>query len=171
MVTRRSREHTKILRQSIVSSAKLRGMTSSDIVALLSEEGVVNPLTDEPWSITTINNDLREIEERWKTEMLRDVSEHRSRVLAELNEVKMASWKTGKLSLVLRAIDQEVGLLGLNELERMGVEIALTNLLKSLPKEFADELKSAIRKKVLNQKKSLKDNNLIPFNKDRATKA
>ena len=170
MVNRRSKEHTRVLRQSIVSSAKLRGMTSADIVSFLAEQGVVNPVTEEPWSITTINNDLRDIEERWKEEMLRDVSDHRARVLAEINEAKQAAWKSGKLSLVLRAIDQEVGLLGLNELERMGVEIALTNLLKSLPKEFADELKAAIRKKISGHKKSLKSSKLIPFDKDRLSK-
>ncbi len=49
----------------------------------------------------------------------------------------------------------------------MGVEIALANLLKALPKQIADELKEVIRRKVMDKKKSLKSSKLIPFDKDR----
>ena len=162
MVLRRSEEHTRILRQKVVSSAKLRGMTSADIVVFLTEQGIVNPRTEEPWSVTTINNDINFLEDKWREEMFKNITDHRSRILAEIGEAKRAAWKTGKLSLVLRAIEQEVNLLGLNELERMSTEIALANLFKGFPKEIADQLKGLLVKRVHEKKKQLTSLNYKP---------
>lgn len=153
MALRRLDEHVILLRQSIVSSARARGMTIAAITSLLSEKGVLNPRTEVPYSSQTIGKDIREIEERWREKMLVDVFDHRARVLAELREVKTAGWSTGKHSIILRAIEQEVNLLGLNELERMGIEIALANLLKGFPREVADQLKALLAKKVQEGKK------------------
>lgn len=136
------------MRQNIVSSARARGLTVAAITALLADKEVLNPRTEAPYSQATIAKDIHIIEQRWKDEMLENVTSHRARVLAELREVKIAGWTTGKHSIVLRAIEQEVNLLGLNELERMGVEIALANLLKGFPQEIADKLKILLAKKV-----------------------
>lgn len=166
----RSDEHLAAMRRKSVSSARLRGMTCEQIVAILSEQGIINPRTNEPWSATTIAKDLKVIEEGWREETFRAISEHRARVLAEIQEVKRSAWMAGKHSIVLRAIDQEVGLLGLNELERMGVEIALANLLKGFPKEIADQLKSILAKKVAEKKKAKKldiSTNIIDINRSK----
>lgn len=152
----RSDEHLMAMRRKAVSTARLRGMTCEQIAGLLAEQGITNPRTEEPWSISTINKDLKAIEEEWKEETFKGISDHRARVLAEIQEVKRSAWMAGKHSIVLRAIDQEVGLLGLNELERMGVEIALANLLKGFPKEIADQLKAILAKKVAEKKKQKK---------------
>ena len=165
MALRRSDEHTRVLRQSVVSSAKLRGMTSQEIVDFLVEKEIVNPRTGKPWSISTINGDVKEQENIWRNEMYANISDHRARVLAELRETKKAAWQGGKLSLVLRSIQQEVDLLGLNELERMGVEIALANLFKGFPKEIADELKKLLAARVQKGKHAKQGSNLIEMKK------
>jgi len=165
LATRRSDEHTRILRQSIVSSARLRGLSISDIYALFAKESIINPRTNEPWSMATIQNDLRELENQWKEEAMKNTADHRARVLAEIKEAKASAWKTGKLSLVLRAIQQEVDLLGLNELERMGVEIALANLLKGLPPEIADNLRAALSKRVAERKNLARSGKVIELNR------
>lgn len=149
---RRSIEHARILRQKIVSSAKLRGFTNEEITQLLAEKGVTNPRTGDPYTIQTVAKDINELEGRWMSDMLSDVSSHRSRVLAELRETKAAAWKAGNFNIILRAIDQEAKLLGLNELERMNVEIALANLFKGFPEEVAEKLKGLVAKKVLEKK-------------------
>ena len=161
MSLRRSDEHTRILRQRIVSSCRCRGMNSEETQTFLAEKGVINPRTQSPFSLGTINGDLKEIEARWMDEMMMNISFHRSRVLAELRETKAAAWKAGQLSIVLRSIDQEVALLGLNELERMGVEIALANLFRGFPKEVADQLKEILAKKVSDNKRVDKGKKLI----------
>jgi len=141
-------------------------MKSADIAVFLSEEGVTNPRTKQPYSVQTINKDLKDIEARWMDEMLVNVTDHRSRVLAELGEVKAAAWKTGKLSVVLRAMDQEVNLLGLNELDRLAVEMNLANILKGLPPELASQLRKMISSKVAERKKlkNVSNNKVIPLN-------
>ena len=148
MALRRTDEHIMLMRQNIVASSRARGMTIAAITSLLAEKGVINPRTEAPYCQQTISQDIKKIEERWKDNMMMNISDHRSRVLAELREVKSAGWSVGKLSVVLRSIEQEVNLLGLNELERIGVEIALVNLLKGFPKEIADQLKVLLAKKV-----------------------
>ena len=153
MAIRRSDEHIILMRQNIVASARARGMTIGAITSMLAEQGVLNPRTKAPYSSQTISADIRQIEERWKDNMMMNISDHRSRVLAELREAKTAAWSTGQISLVLRALQQETDLLGLNELERMGIEIALANLLKGFPKEIADQLKVLLAKKVQEGKK------------------
>lgn len=158
---RPSEEHTRVLRQRIVSSARLRGLKIADIVDLLEKEGIVNPRTGTPWCAATISKDIKCVAGEWKQEMLADISDHRARVLAEINEVKRSAWKTGKHAIVLRAIEQEVNLLGLNELERMGVEIALANLLKGIPAEVADALKKRLAKRISDQKKMAGKANVI----------
>jgi len=138
-------------------------MSAEETQAFLSEKEVINPITKQPFALSTISNDIKDIEERWMDEMMNNISHHRSRVLAELRETKSAAWKAGQLSIVLRAIDQEVQLLGLNELERMGIEIALANLFRGFPKEIADQLKEILAKKVKDNKSNKKNQNLIPM--------
>jgi len=157
---RRSDEHVRVLRQKFVSNMKLRGYKAEEIAALLAEEGIINPITGEPFAVNTINKDLKIIEEEWRDEMMSSISGHRARVLAELQEVKRAAWKTKKLQIILTSIEKEINLLGLNELERMGVEIALANLLKGFPKKIADDLKEILAKKIADRKNVKK----IPHN-------
>lgn len=153
MALRRSDEHIILMRQNIVASCRARGMTIAAITSKLADKGVLNPRTKAPYASITISKDIKQIEDRWKDNMMMNISDHRSRVLAELREVKSAAWGVGQLSIVLRSIEQEVNLLGLNELERIGVEIALANLLKGFPKEIADQLKVLLAKKVQEGKK------------------
>jgi len=151
MAIKRSEEHLIILRRRAVSQAKVRGMTNAQIVVWLEEEGLVNPDTLQPYSLQTISSDLRAIEAGWEEDMMRDVTTHRARVLAEFSEVKNAAWKAGKLDTVLRSLDGEIKLLGLNELERMGTEIALANLLKGLPPEVVKAVRVKLAKRIENK--------------------
>jgi len=142
----------QLQRRRIVSSARLRGMTLNQIHQLLIDKGVTNTHLGRPWSVSVVSKDLKVLEEQWREEMMAEISSHRARILAEIKETKTAAWRAGKLSLVLKAINQEVDLLGLNELDRMSVEISLANLFKGFPKEVADQLKSILAKKVGDKK-------------------
>lgn len=148
----KSRNHIKALRRKIVSSSKARGMSDADIAVLLEEEEVLNPDTGEPYSVSTIAADSKIIEDEWQETMMQDITLHRARVLAELRELKASAWNAGKLSIVSRAIDQEVDLLGLNKLERLSLEIAIANLFKGMPKEIAEQLKGVLSEKVAEKK-------------------
>jgi len=151
----RTEDHIRILRRSFVGKAMARGMTLSDIQAFLVDNEIFNPNTNEPWSNAIICQDMEFFNSAWKDEALKNISDHRARILAELREIKKSAWAAGKHSTVLNAIDKEVKLLGLNELERLGVEIALANLLKGFPVEIADQLKELLAKKVSERQKKI----------------
>jgi len=152
MPLKTSQEHIQSLRRKVVGSAVIKGLTASEIAVRLEEDGLLNPDTEQPFSIRTINQDIAAIEEAWHDEMLTDISEHRARVLAEIRELKSSAWGIGKLTIVSRAIEQEVSLLGLNKLERMGVEVALANLFKGMPKEVSSQLRKLLTEKVADRK-------------------
>lgn len=155
MTLKRSKEHLVVLRRKAVSKAKLHGQSNDQIVIWLEEEGIINPDTNQPWSVQTISNDLKEIERSWEDVMFRDITTHRARVMAEFGEVKSAAWKAGKLDTVIRAIKGEIDLLGLNELERMGTEIALANLLKGLPEKLSKIVRTQLTDRIAKKKASL----------------
>lgn len=148
----RTDKHFVLLRRKIVASAKIRGLSAEETVNFLTEKELVNPSSGEPFSIATIYDDLKFIEEAWQREMLSSVGTHRARVMAELGEVKASAWKTGKLNIVLQALEKEVSLLGLNELERIGTEIALANLLRGLPDKLASSVKNMLTERLAQKK-------------------
>ncbi len=153
MPLKRAQEHIVTLRRKAVSEARLRGMTLEEIAIWLENEELVNPETKKPYSVSTISKDLAYIEGQWNDEVMAGTDNHRARVLAQLGHVKKAAWKAGKLDTVLRAIGREVDLLGLNELDRMGVEIALMQILKGLPEGIAGNLKKIMSQKLLERKR------------------
>lgn len=163
----RTEDHIRILRRNFVGKAMARGMALSDIQAFLIENDILNPNTEQPWSDPIIAQDMAFFNCLWKDEVLKNISDHRARVLAEIREVKKSAWSAGKHATILQAIDREVKLLGLNELERLGVEIALANLLKGFPAEIADQLKEVLAKKVSDRQKKIenKPNKVIDLNR------
>lgn len=101
-------------RRELISSARLRGATYSQIEALLIESGFKNPSRGKPWSRGIIADDLKVCRDEWMANAAADIKEHYSRVLAELAEVKRAAWAAGERDVVLRAISQECKMLGFN---------------------------------------------------------
>lgn len=100
--------------------------------------GIVNPETNEAYSLTTICNDVHELEQFWLSEARRDVVEHRGRVLAELRAVILMAWgmvAEGKMyaggKLILEALKQQRLVLGLDapaKVQNYNLDIPLTEL-------------------------------------------
>lgn len=98
-------------RRENVARLRLQGKTHREIIAALGD----NPKTKRPWSLGVINKDLQAIHAAWKASAVADIAEHKARVLAELSEVKRAAWEAKDLANLLRALQQETRLLGLDE--------------------------------------------------------
>lgn len=99
-------------RRELVARARLRGATQREIVEGLALANCLNPDTNEPWSLGTINSDLKALQAEWRRESKKAVDHHKARQLAELNEAKRQAWHDNDLQSVLRAIGQEMDLLG-----------------------------------------------------------
>lgn len=105
-------------RREMVARARLRGATQREIVAALphieADQGgpCINPETGEPWSLGTINSDIKALQSQWRREAKKVTEHHKARQLAELQEAKRQAWHDNDLQSVLRAIGQEMDLLG-----------------------------------------------------------
>ncbi len=108
---------TVLDRRRHVASLCLRGMTQREIQKALAQEPINldNPKNGQPWSVGTVNSDLKAIEAEWMKLAIDSLEQHKARRLAELAEVKRAAWAANDLDKVLRAIQQERDLLGLDK--------------------------------------------------------
>lgn len=99
-------------RRRNIASLRLRGMTQREIEQNLPRLKIVNPRKGKPWSLGTINKDLQAIHEEWVKEATRAIAEHKANLLAELRELKRAAWAEKDYQAILRAIDKECKILG-----------------------------------------------------------
>lgn len=105
-------------RRRRVARLRLRGLTQREIMAGLAEQGILNPDTGAAYELGTINRDLKAIEAEWKSEAVGDIAQHKGNHLAELKETRRVAWadkKGPKLFYVLKSLEQEARVLGLDD--------------------------------------------------------
>lgn len=122
-------------RRNRVAFLMVRGFSERRIAALLAE-GVLdkrgniqhqflNPKTKEPFSNTTIHNDIVKIRDEWRKENMASVEEHQARQMQEIQTVKELAWTKQDPTLALRAIDLEMKLLGTNAPRRIDMNVSI----------------------------------------------
>lgn len=97
-------------RREDVARYRLRGWTQRQIAEQLNV------------SVATVNRDLAFLQDEWRAAALATIEEHKTRVLAELAEVKRRAHAADNLSAVTQALKLEVELLGLNEPVKSNVD-------------------------------------------------
>lgn len=106
------------LRRERVAQLRLRGLSSREIAETLAKgnkDGVgkiVNPESGEPYSHTTIQNDLKALKISWQESYNIATDEHAARQLTEIAEIKRLAWSQKDGRLALSAIEKEMKLLG-----------------------------------------------------------
>ncbi len=105
-------------RREAVARLRLKGNTQREICIKLAEEGIVNPETDEPWTVGTICTDLKALEKIWKQNAINHIAEKKGQMFAEYEEIKRVAWKEKDFNAILRACKQQCELLGLNAPEK-----------------------------------------------------
>jgi len=110
-------------RRQLVASLLLRvpGITQRQVCDHLAEQGVVNPSTNESYSLGTINNDIQSLRDEWRKHAAEEVAERKARILAELDELRRAAWGCGDLDVLLKIQKREADLLGLDAPQRQEV--------------------------------------------------
>lgn len=108
-------------RQEIVATLTARRYTQREIVAAMSTRPkrgedsryfFLNPESNEPWSLATVNGDLKAIRARWQAEAQKSFGERQAELLAEIKEVRKRGWQKDEMGTVQRSIDQEAGIFG-----------------------------------------------------------
>jgi DNA-binding transcriptional MerR regulator len=113
-----------IHRRELVGRFRLQGLSMREIAKALSAFASTDPLTGateypfrnpdtgEPLNVATIKSDLDKLKDAWKKSSEITTDQHMARQLAELQEVKRLGFAKNNLQAVLRAIEDEMKLLG-----------------------------------------------------------
>jgi len=103
-------------RQLEVERLRVQGYTIREIAELLAkpvdEGGLRNPETGEPFSKSTIGNDVQEIAARWSEMLDASILENRGREVRELRLARQMAWRRGDLTEIRLSVAQEAKLLG-----------------------------------------------------------
>jgi hypothetical protein len=121
------------LRRLRISQLLVRHLTQREIHAALEQQQFFNPETKKPWSLGTINADVKAIREEWRDDARQKAFEHFSRILAEIQAVKRKSWADGDMRSVLAALDKEMSLLQLHQAPLFSKRVGYT------PEDLSDE--------------------------------
>jgi len=111
-------------RQSIVAQALVRGLKMSDIVLDLEQKGVINSKNNKPYTLSTVWSDIQALTKQWESQSFKAINMAKSRVWAEIQEVKKIGWSNNDMDIVLKAIKQERELMGLDEKSKTGIDLA-----------------------------------------------
>lgn len=102
-------------RRRLVAGLRLRHLTLQEITDAIAKQGLVNPRTDKPYDLSQIHRDVKYLEKQWKQEAAKDIAEHKGNHLAELVETRRRAWQDNKLYYVLKSLEQEAKVLGLED--------------------------------------------------------
>ena len=102
-------------RRERVAQLALRGLSQREIIGALTQAGLVNSSTGNAYGLGTINRDLKALRQEWRERAAQAIDEHRASILAKLDEVERAAWGKGKLPIVLKALDQKAGIIGVKQ--------------------------------------------------------
>ena len=114
-------------RRSHVAKLRLRGLSSREIVKALTKLGCLNA-KGNPWNHTTVCDDIIALEQRWREESLQDTRLRAAQIDAELNEIKRNAWKQDDMTTLLKAIQQQRDLLGLDLVAEIEAKIKAKQL-------------------------------------------
>ena len=98
-------------RLELVAALRLRGRTQREIQQALAGQ-MLNPAPNEPYSLGTINTDIKRLEKQWRKAAADTIEEHKARQIAEIGEVKRQAWNDKDTGAVLRALDLEANIIG-----------------------------------------------------------
>lgn len=102
------------LRRERVAHLRLRHLSAREIAVELAsgDNPLLNPETGEPYTHTTVLNDLKALKKDWRKSANSATEEHVARQFAEMQEVKREAWTQKDGDLVVKVIDKEMKLLG-----------------------------------------------------------
>ena len=100
-------------RRAAVARFRNRGLTQLEIEAALPKMGIVNP-NGEPYTQATISRDCKWLMRQNTLNAMAEISEHKIRQFAEIQELKRAAWGKDDFGTVIRCFEREAKLLGLD---------------------------------------------------------
>ena len=116
MILNKSKEIRIDKRRKYVATMLLRSpkITQREICDQLAEQNFTNPDTGEPYSLGTINSDVKALQEQWREEAQDDIALWKGLQVEQINEVIREAWKKKDLNNILKAIKMQSDIIGTN---------------------------------------------------------
>ncbi len=107
----------QLKRRDIVASLWARRMSQHEIQRAMANRNnaasfMVNPETGEPYDLSTIRRDIREIRSQHEKRIAASVDEHKAQQMIEIEELHRAAWAKKDLKGVATAIELKMKLTG-----------------------------------------------------------
>lgn len=138
-------------RRARVAELLVKGNTLNQIWEEMdTDEDYRNP-KGKPWGITAISNDVKYIREQWQKIAQLHYDVHISRLMGQIRAVRKTAWAQNELPLVLKTLEQEIKLLGLDKASKTDIDWkeALRNRGINPTETFEDLVQSTYERMVL----------------------
>jgi hypothetical protein len=132
-------------RRSRVAFHLVRHESIREIVNSLVKEGEHNPATGEPWSFYAVHSDTVWQREQWRKDVLADTAKVQGAVLAQIREVQHQAWLRNNYNLLLKALQQERELLGLDAPTKVDIEHTIRQMAEAEGLDPDEAVKEAER--------------------------
>ena len=150
-------------RRERVAQLRLRGLSSREICRALAQgdHPILSPRTGRPYDHTVILDDLVALKLEWKEARGEAFDAHIDRQFSELNELKKFAWAQKDGNLALRALSEEMSLLGTKKPQEFVLKIDINiiyqiiELAESLNMKPSEIFETALRR--LDALKKLQD--------------
>jgi len=110
-------------RRAKVAELLVKGNTQNQIWEEMSaDEDYRNPQTGKPWAIGAIGDDVKYIRDQWQKIAQLHYDIHIGRLMGQIREVRKTAWASNELPIVLKTLEQEIKLLGLDKMSKTDID-------------------------------------------------
>ena len=104
---------------------RARGLSLRAITEILArpDSGIMNPQSGEPYDKATIGRDVQKLDAEYQEKARGAAEEYKGQQLQECAEIKRTAWRGVRLDWVLKAMEREAKILGLDSPERIQGDI------------------------------------------------
>ena len=110
-------------RRAKVTELLVKGNTQNQIWEEMSaDEDYRNPSTGKPWTIGPIGDDIKYVRDQWRKIAQLHYDIHIGRLMGQIRAVRKTAWAQNELPLVLKTLEQEIKLLGLDKASKTDID-------------------------------------------------
>ena len=139
-------------RRARVAELLVKGNTVNQTWEEMSaDDDYRNPQTGKAWGIKAISADIKFVREQWQKIAQLHYDIHIGRLMGQIRAVRKTAWARDELPLVLKTLEQEIKLLGLDKASKTDIDWkeALRNRGINPTETFEDLVQSTYERMVL----------------------
>ena len=138
-------------RRAKVAELLVKGNTINQIWEEMGADEDYRNLKGRPWGVAAISNDVNYVRKQWQKIAQLHYDIHIGRLMGQIREVRKTAWARDELPLVLKTLEQEIKLLGLDKASKTDIDWkeALRNRGINPTETFEDLVQSTYERMVL----------------------